>query len=115
MRKDDEARGANQDDEELEDQDESYENDDDDEDDDEMDDQDENTGRSGVAGFAVGIAIGALVGAAAALLLAPASGRITRRRLRTGVEEVKDRAQDEWDHLSRKARRELKRRLSTES
>jgi len=108
MREDDEVRDANdQLDDQLEEDDAGAGG----EDEDEMEHED--AGRSRAAGFAVGIAIGALVGAAAALLLAPTSGRTVRRRLRAGLEEVKDRAHDEWDQLSRKARRELKRRIDS--
>lgn len=73
------------------------------------------TGRSGAGTFAIGVAVGALFGAAIALLLAPASGQVTRRRLRHQLDNVRERAQEEWEDLSHKATRELRKRMESVS
>jgi gas vesicle protein len=39
-----------------------------------------------------GFVVGGALGAAAGLLMAPASGAVTRRKIKDGVEEVQDRA-----------------------
>lgn len=63
--------------------------------------------------FGAGLAIGALLGAGAALLLAPQSGAETRDMIVTRVRRVRDRAGDTWgdlgDELRRAARRGRKR------
>jgi gas vesicle protein len=60
-------------------------------------------------GFGVGLLIGALVGAGAALLLAPATGNETRKLLRRGAKRVYARGgdvlHDGWDDAERRARR----------
>ena len=66
-------------------------------------------GRAG--GFAAGIAIGVLLGAAVALLFAPARGEVTRARVRRRLENVRDYAEDEFDDLKKRTRKELKRRF----
>ncbi len=64
-------------------------------------------------GFGVGLLIGALVGAGAALLLAPASGDETRKVLRRNARKVYARGgealNDGWDDAERRARRLAKR------
>jgi gas vesicle protein len=91
------------DDEELEEVDEEAEDD---------DDEAEKSGPGGrqLGGFAVGVALGALLGAAAALLLAPASGHVTRRRLRRKLDHAREIAGEQWENLSRRAKREIRRR-----
>lgn len=66
-----------------------------------------------LGGFAAGMAVGALLGAFAALLLAPAPGHVTRRRLRRKLAHVREAAGDEWESLSRRAKREIKRRVES--
>ena len=68
-------------------------------------------GGSRVGGFAAGIAIGALLGAAVALLFAPAQGQVTRDKLRRRLEDVREYAEDEFDDLKKKARKQLRRRM----
>ncbi len=48
----------------------------------------------GILGFVVGLTFGTLLGAAAALLLAPQSGTKTRRQIRRTAEEWTDVASD---------------------
>jgi gas vesicle protein len=48
----------------------------------------------GAVEFLAGVIVGGLLGAGAALLLAPRSGRHTRRRLRRAAEDIGDRAEE---------------------
>ena len=68
---------------------------------------DDNGGRA--QGFGLGLLIGALVGAGAALLLAPAAGNDTRKRLRREARRAYLRGtnvlEDAVDHGERTARR----------
>ncbi len=50
--------------------------------------------------FLVGILMGILIGAGLALLVAPQSGRRTRRRLARRVEDVTDDAVGKWDDVT---------------
>ena len=68
-------------------------------------------GGSRAGGFAAGIAFGVLLGAAVALLFAPAQGRVTRDKLRRRLDDVKEYAEDEFDDLRKKARKELRKRI----
>jgi gas vesicle protein len=52
---------------------------------------------SGIGAFFAGVLIGGLVGAAAALLMAPQSGEETRRTIGRYGNEFRDRAQDSLD------------------
>src|SRR3954452_1041781 len=52
-----------------------------------------------VAIFAAGLAIGVTVGAGTALLLAPKSGRDTRRSIARKGRRLRSRTQDAWDDL----------------
>lgn len=54
--------------------------------------------------FSLGILLGAAVGAGVALLLAPQSGRKTRKQLSRNAEELRDRASDRWDTLAEEVR-----------
>jgi gas vesicle protein len=55
---------------------------------------------SSALSFIAGLLIGAVLGASAALLVAPQSGQRTRRRLVRAVEGVRDSAADRWGDLS---------------
>jgi gas vesicle protein len=55
-------------------------------------------------GFIIGLAIGALAGAAAALLLAPASGEELRKNIGDKAVELKDQAQQQVDTLQEQGR-----------
>jgi hypothetical protein len=50
--------------------------------------------------FAAGIAIGAILGASAALLWAPASGEETRQRIGRRVRHLRGDEDDVWDQLA---------------
>lgn len=60
-----------------------------------MFDQEENSGRS----FAVGVLLGALVGAGVALLFAPQSGEETRRLIRKKTKRLAAQAEDKIDDI----------------
>ena len=81
------------------------------------DDEDEGEGevvtRSRFGGFAAGLAVGALVGAAVALLFAPDEGSVTRRRLKRKIDRVKDVAGEELESLGRRAKREIRKRIDS--
>jgi gas vesicle protein len=55
-------------------------------------------------GFLIGLAIGALAGAAAALLLAPESGEDLRREINEKSDEMKLKAQQQVDALQEQGR-----------
>lgn len=58
-----------------------------------------------IAAFAGGITLGALIGAGAALLLAPASGFETRVELKRRARRMRAGAGDQWDSLGTELRR----------
>ena len=72
--------------------------------------------------FAAGLAVGALFGAGAALLLAPASGFETRARLARGARRARTRAADRIETVgdrvrdgAKRGRRSLKRKMTLSS
>jgi hypothetical protein len=83
------------------------------EDEEDEDDMDSERGSFGVAGFAVGLALGAVLGASAALLMAPAAGDVTRHRLRRRFRHARHIAEEKWDDLADRARKEVKKVRST--
>jgi gas vesicle protein len=56
--------------------------------------------KSQVVSFVSGLLLGAVIGAGVALLAAPDSGRVTRRRLKRAAAGLKDGAVDRWDELT---------------
>lgn len=63
---------------------------------------------SGTILLVAGIAIGALLGAATALLMAPQSGEETRRSLGRHSKRLARRSREMWDDLGDEARRQRK-------
>ena len=63
-----------------------------------------------VVAFAAGIAVGALMGAGAALLTAPQTGIETRLLLRKRARKARVNAEDRWDDLGRELRAATRRR-----
>jgi gas vesicle protein len=53
-----------------------------------------------VFSFLAGLVLGAVVGAAVALLAAPNSGRVTRKRLGRAAGELQKSAGKQWDDLA---------------
>jgi hypothetical protein len=68
-------------------------------------------GASGGAGsFGLGVLVGALLGAAVALMFAPAPGNETRRRLRRRLKAARDKVGDGIEQIDDRVRAELRRR-----
>ena len=64
----------------------------------------------GRSGFGLGLIVGAVVGAAVALLLAPGPGRDTRRQLRQRLAAARERVGDGLEDLDDRVRHEIRRR-----
>ena len=62
-------------------------------------------GSDGAKGFGLGILLGALLGAGAALLYAPASGDDTRRALRRRARRLSERGTEALSHVTEDAER----------
>jgi gas vesicle protein len=67
-------------------------------------------GGSSLAGFAMGVVFGALLGAGFALLYAPDRGDRTRRELKRRIHRLREDAEEGLDRAGGRARRELVRR-----
>ena len=67
-------------------------------------------GGGGLAGFAMGVVFGALLGAGFALLYAPDRGDKTRRELKRRLTRLREDAEDGIERVGDRARRELVRR-----
>jgi len=78
-------------------------------------DHDDDTAISRGGYFFAGLVLGAVVGATAALLLAPERGEVTRRRLARQFRELRDDAADELREAGRSARQEFRRRVRKRS
>ncbi|MGD8726346.1 MAG: YtxH domain-containing protein [Gemmatimonadales bacterium] len=78
-------------------------------DEDELEELEDVGAARGVVGFIGGLMLGALIGAGVALLLAPERGYVTRRRIRTRLEDARDDAKDQLDDWRGSAEREIKR------
>ncbi len=50
--------------------------------------------------FLTGLICGAAIGAGVALLLAPESGKRTRKRITRAADDLKDDASERWDHIA---------------
>lgn len=50
--------------------------------------------------FVSGLLLGAAVGAGVALLMAPQSGRRTRKKIRRAAGDIRHTAEDRWDELA---------------
>ena len=74
-----------------------------------------------LVGFVAGLLLGAAIGATAALLSAPQSGRRTRRKLGRAAVEIRKSSGDRWDDVAEEVRNRVddalqgaRKRLSTE-
>lgn len=75
---------------------------------------DEGRRRSGAVGFVGGLVLGTLIGAGIALLVAPARGAVTRRRIKRIVQDIKEQTRDKFDDAREELahqRRNVERRL----
>jgi YtxH-like protein len=63
----------------------------------------------GLAGFAIGLAVGAMLGAGAALLSTPVRGETLRRRIKRRVEDLSDDAIEKVDRIREDAGRQVDR------
>ncbi len=61
--------------------------------------------------FLTGLVCGAAIGAAAALLMAPESGRKTRKRLHRAAEDLRETATDRWDEVADDVRERVEEAL----
>jgi gas vesicle protein len=61
--------------------------------------------------FLAGVALGAALGAGAALLFAPDSGHSTRRKIARGSRRLGQRGRNAWDDLRHELKREFRRAL----
>ncbi len=68
------------------------------------------TSRHSAGSFGLGLLVGALLGGMAALLLAPGSGRETRRHLRRRLRQAKEQVGDRLEELDDRVRTEIRRR-----
>ncbi len=71
---------------------------------------DRDGGNSGLRTFAAGVAIGALVGAGIALLLAPSSGEETRRMIARRARRLAEDARERYDDARHQLHRARERR-----
>lgn len=77
----------------------------------ELEDEDfDETRHFGGSEFAAGILLGALVGAAVAVLFAPQAGSRTRRELGSRIRQLRDDTEDRWDDAKRDLKRQVTRR-----
>ena len=76
---------------------------------DEVEDLETRSGASGIGLFAACLLLGALVGAGAIWLTAPARGDITRRRMKRRLKDLREEARDHVDDWREDARRGLAR------
>ncbi len=74
-----------------------------------------------LVGFVAGLLLGAAIGATAALLSAPQSGRRTRRKLGRAAVEIRKSSGDRWDDVAEEVRNRVddalqgaRKRLSSE-
>ncbi|MFQ5549694.1 MAG: YtxH domain-containing protein [Gemmatimonadales bacterium] len=66
-------------------------------------------GVSGIVGFVIGVMVGVVLGASTALLIAPAKGDITRRRIRYRVRDMSDDALDRVEQIKDDAGRRFEK------
>ncbi len=64
-------------------------------------------GGGGLAGFAVGVIFGALLGAGLALMYAPDRGEKTRRQLKRRLHRLRQEAEDGLDKAGERTKRQL--------
>jgi len=63
--------------------------------------------------FISGLICGAAIGAGAALLMAPTTGKKTRKKITRGADDLREKAADRWDDLADDVRDRVDEALST--
>ncbi|TVR54281.1 MAG: YtxH domain-containing protein [Gemmatimonadales bacterium] len=63
--------------------------------------------------FLSGLICGAAIGAGVALLMAPDSGKKTRKRIHRAADDLRDTATDRWEDISEEVRDKVDEALST--
>jgi gas vesicle protein len=63
--------------------------------------------------FLSGLICGAAIGAGVALLMAPDSGRKTRKRIHRAADDLRDTATDRWEDISEEVRDKVDEALTT--
>jgi len=116
MRHDDEVDVLDEelDDDELEDENDD-ELEDEEEDEEDLEDEeealvDEGDGVAGLRSFAVGLVLGAALGAGVAMLLTPERGETVRRRLGRNIRQLRHDAREQLDDWRGDAHKEIQRR-----
>jgi gas vesicle protein len=66
-----------------------------------------------VFNFLSGLVAGAAIGASVALLMAPTSGKKTRKRITRSAEELRERATDRWEEVADEVRDRVDEALTT--
>ncbi len=63
--------------------------------------------------FLSGLICGAAIGAGVALLMAPDSGRKTRKRIHRAADDLRDTATDRWEDITEEVRDKVDEALTT--
>lgn len=63
--------------------------------------------------FVAGMVCGALIGAGVALLMAPESGKRTRKRIGRAADDLRESAADRWDEIAEDVREKVEEALAT--
>lgn len=63
--------------------------------------------------FLSGLICGAAIGAGVALLMAPDSGKKTRKRIHRAADDLRDTATDRWEDISEEVRDKVDEALTT--
>jgi gas vesicle protein len=68
---------------------------------------------NGYLNFMAGMVCGAVIGAGVALLMAPDSGKKTRKRLGRAADDLRESASDRWDEIADDVRDRVEEALAT--
>jgi gas vesicle protein len=67
---------------------------------------------NGAANFLAGLVAGAVIGAGVALVLAPDSGKKTRKRIHRAADDLRETATDRWDEIADEVRDRVEEALA---
>lgn len=68
---------------------------------------------SGYLNFVAGMVCGAVIGAGVALLMAPDTGKKTRKRIGRAADDLRESASDRWDEIADDVRDRVEEALAT--